>query len=192
MNTATLIVPKGWTVLSDAERRRFLVNEFGDASSSIIAAATPENGKDGVFALLSMLTVGYVDSAGGYIDSAALRANIEEGLLILNQENGLEGSDEVRFKKFSPPPVYDSARHTVTYGVELAFGGDPAINLYRVTLTRDGALLLAVVGKPSDGLSIEGFAVEPASAQRYEAFNPNTDRRSESTLTNVLMMNTFI
>lgn len=192
MNTATLIVPDNWVVLNEAERRRFLSEEFGDVSSSVLAVARPKDGKEGVFAVLNRLTVGYVDSAGGHIDTQTVRAKIEEDLLILNQENGVEGADEVRFKKFSPPPSYDSAQHTVTYGVELSFGRDPALNLYRIRLTRDGALLLAVVGKPSDQLSLNGFAIEPAAGQRYENFNPNADRRSESTLTNVLMMNAFI
>lgn len=192
MNTPTLIVPNDWYVLTDAQRRSFLSDEFGDVPGSILAVAKPKADKGGVFATLSALSVGYVDSAGGHIDTQAVRANIEEDLLILNQENGLEGADEVRFKKFAPAPSYDNARHTVTYGVELAFGRDPAVNLYRIRLVRDGALLLAVIGKPADGLSLDGFAIEPAAAQRYENFNPNTDRRSESSLTNVLMMNKFV
>lgn len=192
MNTHTLIVPDDWYILNDAERRNFLASEFGDAQSSILAVARPKAAQDGVFATLSALTVGYVDSVGGHIDTQALRGNIEEDLLILNQENGLEGAEEVRFKKFAPPPSYDSAHHTVTYGVELAFGRDPALNLYRIRLVRNGALVLAVIGKPSDRLSINGFAIEPAAQDRYENFNPNTDRRSESSLTNVLMMNKFI
>ena len=190
---ANLTVPAGWRILSDAERRDFLINELGegDGQSNILAIAKPSSG-DGVFAMLTTLAIGYVDSAGGHIDVQAVRSNTEEDLLILNQENGLEGADEVRFRKFSPPPSYDSAEHSVTYGMELSFGREPALNLYRIRLVRDGALVLTVVGKPSDGLSLAGFAIDPPSAQRYENFNPQTDRRSESSLTNVLMMNRFV
>lgn len=191
MTTQNLLtVPAGWQLLNDAERRNFLINELGDDGQGNILAVAKRS--DGVFALLTALPVGYVDSAGGQIDVQAVRSNTEEDLLILNQENGLEGADEVQFKKFAPPPSYDSAQYSVTYGVELSFGREPALNLYRIQLVRDGALILTLVGKPADQLALEGFTIHPPSGQRYENFNPNTDRRSESTLTNMLMMNRFV
>lgn len=194
MMQSKLIVPADWQVLNESERRRFFAEEYGepDSGSNIIAVAKPKAAQEGVFALLTTLPVGYVDAAGGHIDVAAVKAKAEEDLLILNQENGLEGAEEVRFKKFAPPPSYDSAHHAVTYGIELGFGREPALNLYRIQLVRDGALVLTVVGRPSDRLSIQGFGIEASQEKRYEAFNPNTDRRSESSLTNLLMMNRFV
>lgn len=194
MMQSKLIVPADWQVLNESERRRFFAEEYGepDSGSNIIAVAKPKAAQEGVFALLTTLPVGYVDAAGGHIDVAAVKAKAEEDLLILNQENGLEGAEEVRFKKFAPPPSYDSAHHAVTYGIELGFGRVPALNLYRIQLVRDGALVLTVVGRPSDRLSIQGFGIEASQEKRYEAFNPNTDRRSESSLTNLLMMNRFV
>ncbi|MDO5091188.1 MAG: DUF2167 domain-containing protein [Cardiobacteriaceae bacterium] len=194
MTQNTLIVPADWQILNDNERRRFFADEYGeaDSGSNILAVAKPKAGKEGVFALLATLPVGYIDAAGGHIDVAAVKSKAEEDLLILNQENGLQGADEIRFKKFAPPPSYDSAHHTVSYGIELAFGRTPALNLYRIQLVRDGALVLTLVGTPADKLSLDGFAIEPESDKRYDAFNPNTDRRSESSLTNLLMMNRFV
>lgn len=194
MMQSKLIVPDDWQILNAAERSRFFAEEYGepDGEGNVTAVAKPKAGQEGVFAFLAALSVGYVDAGGGHIDVQAVKAKAEEDLLILNQENGLSGADEVRFKKFAPPPSYDSARHTVTYGIELAFGRVPALNLYRIRLVRDGALVLTVVGRPADRLSINGFAIEPAAEKRYENFNPNTDRRSESSLTNLLMMNRFV
>lgn len=194
MMQSKLIVPADWQVLDEQARSRFFAEEYGepDSGAHIIAVAKPQAGEEGVFALLTTLPVGYVDAAGGHIDFAAVKAKAEEDLLILNQENGLQGAEEVRLKKFAPPPSYDSAKHAVTYGIELSFGRVPALNLYRIQLVRDGALVLTVVGKPGDRLSLQGFDIEVAADKRYETFNPNTDRRSESSLTNLLMMNRFV
>ncbi|MFC2503810.1 MAG: DUF2167 domain-containing protein, partial [Cardiobacterium sp.] len=111
---------------------------------------------------------------------------------ILNQESGLTGSEAVRWKSFAPAPKYDNASRCVEYGVELNIGQDPALNLYKMCLVRNGALVLTLVGKPGDGLSLQGWRVTPQDSLRYERFDPKSDPRAEGTIINLLLMNRFI
>ena len=176
---ATLTPPKGWKVLNDSQKQQF-INEHLGGVDDIIAIAVPDGGDGSVFAQLSYRPAGYI------------RQGISEDLDILNQESGLTGSEAVRWKSFAPAPKYDNASRCVEYGVELNIGQDPALNLYKMCLVRNGALVLTLVGKPGDGLSLQGWRVTPQDSLRYERFDPKSDPRAEGTIINLLLMNRFI
>ena len=163
---ATLTPPKGWKILSHAEQQAFIREHLGDASD-IIAIALPSGGDGSVFAQLS------------YLD-------------ILNQESGLTGKDAVRWKTFAPAPKYDPATRCVEYGVELSVSGDPALNLYKMCLVRNGAIVLTLVGTPTDGLDLNNWVITPQKNRRSARFDQKSDRRAEGNLINLLLMNRFI
>ena len=177
---ATLTPPKGWKVLNDSQKQQF-INEHLGGVDDIIAIAVPDGGDGSVFAQLSYRPAGYVDD-NSPIDPTRIRQGISEDLDILNQESGLTGSEAVRWKSFAPAPKYDNASRCVEYGVELNIGQDPALNLYKMCLVRNGALVLTLVGKP----------VTPQDSLRYERFDPKSDPRAEGTIINLLLMNRFI
>ncbi|MDO4642330.1 MAG: DUF2167 domain-containing protein [Cardiobacteriaceae bacterium] len=188
---ATLNPPSGWKILDETQRKRFIAEHLGDASD-VIAIALPDGGNGSVFAQLSYRPIGYVDD-NVQIDTTRVRQGISEDLDMINQESGLSGNDAVRWKGFSPAPQYDSSNHCVEYGVELSIGKDPALNLYKVYLIRNGALILTLVGTPQDGLDLQNWSVTPQDTLRYEKFNPKSgDTRAEGNLVNVLLMNRFI
>ncbi|WP_225757213.1 DUF2167 domain-containing protein [Cardiobacterium sp. Marseille-Q4385] len=187
---ATLTPPKGWKILSHAEQQAFIREHLGDASD-IIAIALPSGGDGSVFAQLSYRPVGYVDD-NTPIDPTRVRQGISEDLDILNQESGLTGKDAVRWKTFAPAPKYDPASRCVEYGVELSVSGDPALNLYKMCLVRNGAIVLTLVGTPTDGLDLNNWVITPQNNLRYERFDPKSDRRAEGNLINLLLMNRFI
>ena len=187
---ATLTPPKGWKVLNRTEQQTFIREHLGD-TSDIIAIALPNGGDGSVFAQLSYNPVGYVDD-NIPIDPARVRQGISEDLDILNQESGLTGKDAVRWKTFAPAPKYDPASRCVEYGVELSVSGDPALNLYKMCLVRNGALILTLVGTPEDGLELNNWHIKVQDSLRYERFDPKSDRRAEGNLINLLLMNRFI
>ena len=187
---ATLTPPQGWKLLNGSQKQRF-INEHLSGAEDIIAIALPDGGDGSVFAQLSYRPAGYVDD-NIPIDPTRIRQGISEDLDILNQESGLTGSEAVRWKSFAPAPKYDNASRCVEYGVELNIGQDPALNLYKMCLVRNGALVLTLVGKPGDGLSLQGWRVTPQDSLRYERFDPKSDPRAEGTIINLLLMNRFI
>ena len=187
---ATLTPPKGWKVLSESEKQRF-INEHLGGVDDIIAIALPDGGNGSVFAQLSYRPAGYVDD-NIPIDPTRVRQGISEDLDMLNQESGLTGSEAVRWKSFAPAPKSDSASRCVEYGVELSIGQEPALNLYKMCLLRNGALVLTLVGTPADGLSLQGWRITPQDNLRYERFDPHSDPRAEGTIINLLLMNRFI
>ena len=144
---ATLTPPKGWKVLNDSQKQRF-INEHLSGAEDIIAIALPDSGDGSVFAQLSYRPAGYVDE-NIQIDPTRVRQGISEDLDMLNQESGLTGNDAVRWKTFSPAPKYDSANHCVEYGVELTIGQDSVLNRYKMYLVRNGAVILTLVGTPA-------------------------------------------
>ena len=187
---ATLTPPKGWKVLNDSQKQQF-INEHLGGVDDIIAIAVPDGGDGSVFAQLSYRPAGYVDD-NIPIDPTRIRQGISEDLDILNQESGLSGKDAVRWKTFAPAPKYDPASRCVEYGVELSVSGDPALNLYKMCLVRNGALILTLVGTPEDGLELSHWHIKVQDSLRYERFDPKSDPRAEGTIINLLLMNRFI
>ena len=167
---ATLTPPKGWKVLNDSQKQRF-INEHLSGAEDIIAIALPDSGDGSVFAQLSYRPAGYVDE-NIQIDPTRVRQGISEDLDMLNQESGLTGNDAVRWKTFSPAPKYDSANHCVEYGVELTIGQDSVLNRYKMYLVRNGAVVLTLVGTPTTSTCKNG------ASPRKTACATNTSTRT--------------
>ncbi len=192
---ATLQPISGWRLLSMAEQARFISEELGENGyRTILAVAVPESRNDNrVFALLEHQSVGYVaNPSAGDIDLAYVRQQALDDLKILNNENDLPVSEQVRWGGFSPKPAYNAQEYSLDYGVKLIFGEEAALNLYRIQLVRDGAVVLMLVGSPGDDLTLEGWQIQPSAEWNYNRYVSGQDRLSESTLENLMLMNRFI
>ncbi|ABQ13858.1 DUF2167 domain-containing protein [Dichelobacter nodosus] len=192
MTMATLRMPESWVLLKNEQRARFLREiEIEDEPALLAVAQSKEH--DHAFALLRHQKSGYVVRPEETpIHPQLIRKQTEADLAILNSESALSEAERVRWQKFYLEPVYQAQTRTVEYGITLLFGNEAAVNLYRMLLVRDGALVLTLVGKPSDHLSLADWAIEPKDEMRYERFDPAHDKKSEGTLDNLILMNRFI
>lgn len=189
---STIKAPEGWRILTGGALSSFINDEFGDSGRDILAAAKPANGADGVFAIFEHQASGYIERPASNINQAFYVQKTQEDLQILNDENGFTDAEKVRWKGFALTPRYDNSKHTLDYGIELYFGRDVAVNLYRMLLIRDGALVLTLVGTPRERLSLQGWSIAPDPAIAYERYQSGRDPKAEGTLENLMLMNRFI
>lgn len=194
MSIATLTPPKNWKVLDSASLARFInQNLDGERQDTIIAAAQPNAGGNEVFAILEHKKIGYIQSPSqSQIRLAYVTDRMKEDLEILNNESELQGAERVVWQGFSPQPSFDAATHTLRYGVTLSFGGEQALNLYQVVLTKDGFVVLTIVGKPNRNLSLNDWKIAIAPEYQYQKFNASKDRKAQGNLENALLVNAFI
>lgn len=193
MKQATLIAPDSWTVLNPSQKNAFIEAEFGDGAGRNILAAATKNGVEGVFALLDYRQIGYIDSPSiAQINEQNLVAKINEDLQMLNQENGFSETEKVRWKGFVLKPRFDEQHFVLDYGVEMQFGHEAAVNLYRMQLLRDGVLVLTLVGMPKDQLNFNGWQYQYDKTWNYQNYQASRDLKAEGTLANVMLMNRFI
>ncbi|SUO95128.1 DUF2167 domain-containing protein [Suttonella ornithocola] len=191
MTIAMLKTPENWKVLSGSTLNQFINEEFGDGRH-ILTAAKPKNQAEGVFAILEHQKMGYIAHPNSHINTRFIVEKGQDDLKILNEESGLSESEKVRFKGFSPAPTYHAEKHLLEYGIELLFGREAALNLYRIKLIRDGALILTLVGKPKDNLSLTGWEIQVQAGYRYQDYQKGKDKLAEGNLENLMLMNSFI
>lgn len=192
---ASLTFPPSWRLLQGAERQSFLNNEYDDAKDRELVSvvkATSASAKD-VFAILEHQPLGYIaHPETSTIDLQSVIKQYKADLEILNGENNLAPSESVRWGRFFVPPTYDAQQHRLDYGIELRFGGNPGVNLYRVKLVRDGALVLTLVGDRPAQVSLEGWTITPEKNLAYENYQAGKDKLAQATLANLILMNRFI
>lgn len=188
---ASLKANDNWQILTDKAQQAFLREEFGHIDERILAVAKHKRYRS-AFALLSHMPVGYVSLAQETVDSEKLRENKENELFITNQENGFSGVSALRWKGFSPPPSLDKSIPRLRYGMEIWFGEEAALNRYQHLLTRDGAVVLTLVGNASHALNLDDFSISIDNAYLYRAYNPARDAQLEGDITNLLLMTPFI
>lgn len=186
-----LTAPENWHILAKSELKNFVENELGESGNLVIAAAKPKQGSSDVFAVLEHQKNGYIANPNPRINQAFYIQKMQEDLQIQNDENGFSDAEKVRWKGFVLPPKYDGNARILDYGVALYFGQEVAINLYRLQLVRDGALVLTLVGTPRSHLSFEGWKISVDANLRYEKHQAN-DPVSEGNLENLMLMNRFI
>lgn len=191
--TAQLKTTQHWYKLNEAQKKRFIDEEFGEAGRNILAVAKKHNAHSSVFAILEYRALGYVQHpAQSQINSAKLIEKAKEDLIMLNAENGLQGADSVRFKELVVAPRYIDEEKRLDYGITLSFGNVDAVNLYRFVLCRDGVFVLTVVGAPEDRLKLEDFSIEVPKGKRYEDYQAGRDQIFVGDLSNLILMNRFI
>lgn len=184
--TATIRVIKGFRYLGSGDAQRVLEERWRNARDPSVLALIVPRGRRVTDARPWAIVVRYDDV--GHVDDADAATTDYAKLLVAMQQSEAGLARGTTLVGWALPPVYDAARHRLTWARELALPGKAVHRLEYETraLGRGGAISFEAVASldqlPAVERQVRLLAGHTAFAkgQRYAAFNTATDRSANS------------
>lgn len=171
-----------------AEARRIIVEDWGNPAAEadgVLGLVVPTGDPAAPWgAVVTWQPVGWVSNEDARAtDYAAMMARMQAEAGRANAARGAGGFPAVRVIGWAQEPRYDSVRHAVTWGRELAFadGGPSALHYDLRLLGRRGVLSFNIVGTMDQLPEIRAAAQDLAGraafdpGARYEDYRPASD-----------------
>ena len=187
---ATLRIPQGFSFLDAVDTERVLTQAWGNPPGSGLQGMLLPDGVTPFDPGAWAITIAYEETGhiagdtGVQLDADGLMTRMQRDAALETETRRLEGYESFEVVGWMLQPRYEAASHTLSWGRVLHFGSlqGNTLNISIRVLGRQGMLAFELVADEANSKDVES-AIPALLAmstfdpgQRYEDFNPESDR----------------